>query len=64
MENITIKVNPITARLVADLLDYNRDQLEQAEKRDPYIDNKYLINAITDFLNAYDTAKNGGSQNV
>ena len=56
-EALTLKLDPISARIVADMLEYyNLANLEEAEKRDPFKDNGYLIKAIKDFLKAYEEA--------
>lgn len=56
-ETLTLKLDPISAQIVANTLEYyNLTQLEEAEKRDPFKDNGYLIKAIKDFLKAYEEA--------
>ena len=56
-KTITITLNPISARIVAEMLEYyNLYNLEEAEKRDPFKDNSPYINAIKDFLKAYKEA--------
>ena len=57
MKNIIIEVDAISARIVADMLEYyNLYNLKEAEKRDPYKDNSPYIKAIEDFLKAYKSA--------
>ena len=57
MKNITIELNEVSAQIVANTLEYyNLAILEEAEKKDPYKDNGYLIKAIKDFLEAYKKA--------
>ena len=56
-QKVALMLDPISARLVADILDFNVSQLEEAERRDPLRDNNYLINACKDFLKAYEGAK-------
>ena len=54
MKNITITLNEVSAKIVADTLEfYNLYMLEEAERQDPTKDNGYLIKAIKDFLEAY-----------
>lgn len=58
MKTLTIEVDEISAKIVADtLLYYNLARLKEAEAKDPYLDNGYLIVAIENFLKAYDQAK-------
>ena len=56
-ETLTLKLDPISAQIVANTLEYyNLTQLEEAEKRDPFKDNGYLIKAIKSILEAYEEA--------
>lgn len=58
MKQLTIKIDPISAQIVADTLEYyNLVILEEAEKKDPFKDNGYLIKAIKEFLKAYKGAR-------
>lgn len=56
MKQIKIILDEHTADLVARLIDYNKEQLQRAEKLDPYKDNGYLIKACEDFAKAYEEA--------
>lgn len=57
MEQLTIKVDKISARIVAEMLEfYNLYQLEQAEARDKFLDNSPYKKAIRDFLKSYNEA--------
>ena len=56
-KTITLHLDPVSAHIVADILDYDLSRLEDAEQRDPFKDNGYLKNAIKDFLKAYEDAK-------
>lgn len=56
-EALTLKLDPISARIVADMLEYyNLYNLEEAEKRDPFKDNSPYIKAIKSVLEAYKEA--------
>ena len=56
-KTITIKVDEISAKIVADMLRYyNLYRLKEAEDKDPYLNNDYLITAVEKFLEAYDKA--------
>ncbi len=55
-KNIIIKVDKISAKIVADVVAYNIDQLKKAEKDDPLKDNDYIIIALAGFLRAYENA--------
>ena len=58
MKNISITINEISARIVAEMLEfYNLPQLKRAEELDQYKDNSPYIKAIEDFLTAYKGAK-------
>ena len=54
---LTLKLDPISAKIVADMLEYyNLYNLEEAEKRDPFKDNSPYIKAIKSVLEAYKEA--------
>ena len=62
-ETLTLKLDPISAQIVANTLEYyNLTQLEEAEKRDPFKDNGYLIKAIKSVLKAYEEATSEGAR--
>ena len=56
-DKINLQLNPITAKIIADLLEYDRHQLKRAEEKDEFLDNSYLIKAIDDFLSIYELNK-------
>lgn len=57
MKQLTITVDEVSAKIVADTLRYyNLVMLKQAEERDPLKDNSPYINAIEKCLEAYDKA--------
>lgn len=60
MKTITIELSDATAKIVTDLLEYNKSQLEMAEKADPFKDNGYLKKACDEAIEAINTARNSG----
>ena len=57
MKEMTIKIDEVTAKLIANTLEhYNLSKLEEAERLDAYKDNSYMIKAIKNFLKAYEEA--------
>lgn len=60
MKELTIKLSDVTAKIVADLLQYNLSQLEMAEKSDPFKDNGYLKRACNETIEAIHAARNSG----
>lgn len=58
MRTLTIEIDEASAEIVANmLLYYNLYQLKEAEKQDQFKDNSPYINAIENFLKAFDQAK-------
>lgn len=60
MKKLTIELSDVTAKIVADLLEYNKSQLEMAEKADPFKDNGYLKKACDEAIKAIHAARNSG----
>jgi hypothetical protein len=60
MKTLTIELSDVTAKIVADLLQYNLSQLEMAEKADPFKDNGYLKKACNETIEAIHAARNSG----
>ena len=64
MRKLTITLNEATARIIADMLQYyNLVGLMEAEKREQLKVNSPYINAIKDFLKAYEEAQSEGGNN-